>query len=87
METTHILGHIVDYEDTNEHRLVIKHLRRMEDQHNPELEEWFSKARSKGSPKITDVDGLESKKRFTLKMDSNSGRFSIAKYESKGLFG
>lgn len=87
MATTHILGHIVDYEDTGEFSLVVKHLRRMADGHDPEVEEWFSKARSKGSPKITDVDGLESKKRFTLKMDSNTGRFTVAKYESKGIFG
>lgn len=84
---THILGHIVDVEDDHEHGLVLKHLRRMEDQNDPQLKAWFDKARAKGNPKITGVDGLESKKRFTLNIDPNSGRYSIAKYESRGLFG
>lgn len=84
METIHILGHIVDYED--EFRLVARHLRRMEERGDEELKELFESARRKGNPKFSDVDGLESKKRFTLKVD-NGGRYKIAEYKSKGLFG
>ncbi|MEK7540262.1 MAG: hypothetical protein AAB558_03370 [Patescibacteria group bacterium] len=81
METTHILGHIVDYED--QFKLVIKALRKMEDQDSPELREWFETAGRKGNPKITDVDGLGNK-RFTIKIDGNTSRYSIDEYKSKG---
>lgn len=81
METTHILGHIVDYED--QFKLVLKMLRRMEDQDSPELREWFETARRKGNPKIVDVDGMGNK-RFTIKYDSDRGRYSLDDYKSKG---
>lgn len=81
METTHILGHIVDYEAGV--KLVIKKLKKMEDQGDPDLKEWFATASRKGNPKISNVDGLGTK-RFTLKLDSNTGRYSVAEYKSKG---
>lgn len=81
METTHILGHIVDYED--DVKLVIKKLKKMEDHGDEELKEWFETARRKGNPKITDVDGLGNK-RFTIKVDSNTGRYTVTEYKSKG---
>ena len=81
MESTHILGHIVDYEPM--FRLVVKHMKEMEAAKDEELEAWFSKAASKGMPKIIDVPGL-GKKRFTLRHDPSNGHYFVEDFKQTG---
>lgn len=77
MEKIHIAGRIVYYDEKD--RLVLKHLRRMEESGDPQLEDWFTQAKNKGKPKITDVDG-RGKERFSLMYDD--GAYTITNYKA-----
>lgn len=80
--TTHILGHIVEYEPMFDP--VIDHMQAMEKADDPELEQWFNKAKNKGRPIIKDVPRLRSDKKFTLRRDTVNGRYFIEEYRSSG---
>lgn len=82
MESTHIGSHIVEFEPMFEH--VVDYLRKLEEQGDPQVEDWFKKAKAKGKPKITDVPNLRSDKKFTLKHDSRNGRYFVEDYPAGG---
>lgn len=86
MEETHVGSHIVRYDESNEMRLVVRHLQRLRAQGDDQVEEWFAQAARKAKPKITDVDDLSSKKRFTLKHQED-GTYTVEVYKSAGWFG
>ena len=81
MESTHILGHIVDYEPM--FHLVIKYLKKLEDEKDERIEDWFNTAHNKGMPRILDVPGL-GRKRYTLRYDPGNGHYFVEDFKSTG---